>query len=186
MARRSRLLSPQVLDEALRQVVEASSTPPVAVGGYAMQHYGSDRLISDLDVIVQEDLPFPVLLSLTFGGVTVEVGGVPVDLIRRSDHYEDLYDAAVAAAVPVPGVDGAAMASPEHMVALKLAAGPREAKVLPDLWHLLSTPGLVDYDAARELVRTFMGEYGADVLDGLREEALWRRDRGDPKRRPRK
>lgn len=175
--KRTRFLSPEALDAAMVEAVrlaQGEGVPLAAVGGYAMSFYGSDRMTADLDLAVRHTLGLPREAGLTFGGIRTHIGSVPVDLIDRADDYAGLYDEAVQYARDIPeGVEGARVASPEHMVAMKLAAGPRDDKDLPDLRHLLTQPGLLDYDKARRIVRRHLGVYGAEALDAIRAEAEW-------------
>lgn len=175
--KRTRFLSTQALDDAMAEAVRRAreaGVPLAAVGGYAMSFYGSDRMTADLDLAVRHTLGLTREAALTFGGIRTHIGSVPVDLINRADDYANLYDEAVQYAREAPeGVAGARVASPEHMVALKLAAGPRDDKDLPDLRYLLTQPGLLDYDKARRIVRRHLGTYGAETLDAIRAEAVW-------------
>lgn len=175
--KRTRFLAPELLDEAMVEAVRlarVAGVPMAAVGGYAMSFYGSDRLTADLDLAVRHTLGLAREGLLTFGGIRTHIGLVPVDLIDRADDYGPLYDEAVQYAREAPGgVAGARVASPEHMVALKLAAGPRDDKDLPDLRHLLTQPDLLDYDKARRIVRRYLGLYGAEALDSFKAEAEW-------------
>ncbi len=98
---RKRFLSPDALAQAVSEVgaiARAADVDVIVIGGYAMQHYGSDRLTCDVDFAVSAPLAaLPKGQLLKFGGVrTVAPSGVPIDVILRRDAYARLYTAAVA------------------------------------------------------------------------------------------
>lgn len=176
---RKRFLDPAVLDEAVREVAQAASNENVrivAIGGYAMQVYGSDRLTGDVDFAADDLIrSLPPGPELSFGGVQTETStGVPVDLVLRCDAYRPLYQDALEKAKRVKGIP-VLVARPEHLAAMKMAAG-RPGKDDADLDFLIVS-GVLDVGKARRVIAKFLGVYGAESFDRIVELAMWQRER---------
>lgn len=175
----ARFLSPDQLVQGVEEVRAIAARARVSVllvGGFAMQHYGSDRLTGDLDFAARAvPSALPVLGSLEFGGVQSQTpSGVPLDFIVRADDYAPLYEEAVVAAT-VNAELGVKIVRPEHLVAMKMAAG--RGKDLLDLKFLLAQEGLVELGRAREIVRKHLGPYAAREFDRLLDEVAWEKAR---------
>jgi hypothetical protein len=170
-------LSPDELFGALKALrEEVGGQNLVIIGGIAMQHYGSDRLTGDLDLLAKT---VPAMVSfyskkpkkLTFGGVRFRVGGVPVDILVRDDELQKLYQNAYKEGMKSP----LKMVSMEHLTVMKMAA-PR-LKDKTDLAFLLAHPKL-DYEKTRKLAVLYLGWYAGQELDSFRAEAEWRKKAG--------
>lgn len=184
---RHAFLDPKALDLAATEIV--SHLPKaVAVGGYAMHLYGSDRLTGDLDVVVARAGDIPVewratLKPLAFGGVrTRSTRGVPIDVIARTDDYAALYreahrTATRMARVPIPVV------RIEYLAVMKMASG--RPKDEGDLTFLLGKMTLSEKKTSRVLVRKYLGLYAQEEWDLAVDEAEWRKERDQPRRRRR-
>lgn len=159
-----------------------------------MAQYGSPRLTGDVDVIVSGEEGARMILAdaedlspLSFGGYRAALGAVEVDVIVRADKYKALYTEALDAANELPGAETLYLVGPEHLAAMKLAAG--RGKDVLDLEYLLATDCLgdlyrpLDVERARDIVDRHLGSYGADVFDGLVEDAVLLRK--NPQRRAR-
>ena len=150
------------------------------VGGLAMQMYGSPRLTKDVDVIADRparlEPDLPVIRELSFGGVEMQSAEqIPVDWIVRRDEYSGLYEEALDCAAAGP--HGLPVVRPEHLADMKFAT--LRARDYEDLMFLLGEPGLVDVEAARQLVyRRMGGRFARDQFDSAIEEARWRAERG--------
>lgn len=146
------------------------------IGGVALALYGIERYTKDVDVAVsmqqsaalERRLPNGDPRPLSIGGVSIRTSsGVRVDLIDRRFHYEALFLEAIQAAkasslrtlagevevpvVPVP-----------YLLAMKVAADRPQDEA--DVQLLLKDPAL-DYRAARDVVKRFIGHYAARRLD---------------------
>lgn len=154
--------------QAIREVAAAArkeGIPVALVGGLALRVHGSSRLTDDVDLaaaalpaFAATGIPFP------FGGTRFWTRrGVEVNLIVRSDEAAPLYEDAVVRAEKTRW--GFPIASPEHLVAMKLEAG-RDVDRL-DLDFLLGTRGLVDRRRARRIVRRFLGAPALRSLDAV-------------------
>ncbi|MBW2254099.1 MAG: hypothetical protein JRI25_05805 [Deltaproteobacteria bacterium] len=172
---RKRFPSSDALDAAYefaRQRARADGyVDPVAIGGYALQLYGSPRLTLDLDVIVEGEPSLVVPLGeLSFGGIRVEApNGVPVDFIVRNDAYRDLYREAAQHAAEVEDVRAV---QPHYLVALKLASAVhrgRQRRDLDDIAFLVKTDQ-VDLTRARDIIERHLGPYAAQRFDELVRE----------------
>jgi hypothetical protein len=174
-----KLLSPELLSEALAQITALARAQGVRIallGGYALQFYGSDRLTADIDVAADARLTaLPPGTALSFGGEeTFAPNGVPVDLVVRNDDYTSLYEDALQHASHLEG-SPAPVVTPEHLAAMKLAAG-RDKDGL-DLSFLLSS-GAVDPAKARAVIKQHLGVYAAQEFDRIVDEVAWKVSRG--------
>lgn len=144
-------------------------------GGLAMQYYGSDRLTGDVDFLADDLVPesrgFKRKGRISFGGVVLEtVEGIHVDVIVRDDAQAGLYrhalDAATVSDFGVPII------SPEHLAAIKFAAG--RPKDQSDLIFLLKSMKSGEIGKARNLVYRFLGgAWPAEEFDRVVDEAEW-------------
>jgi hypothetical protein len=121
-----KFLNPEAVEEAIAEVARVAKAEGVDValiGGVAMEVYGSDRLTKDVDFAAEMYVPgMPILRELPYGGFASETSrGQPVDVVVRDDEYADLYRSAIYDSInmdlPVKVV------TPEHLAALKMAAG---------------------------------------------------------------
>ncbi len=108
--------------------------------------------------------------SLPIGGFAIRDGQTRVDFIDRRVDFADLYADAVLVAnrdqITTTTDDGKRIpvASPEHLVAMKLATGdPRDER---DVERILGARGQ-DYAACRQLVRKHLGPAAANRLDHI-------------------
>jgi hypothetical protein len=132
-------------------------------------------MTADVDVAVERLLDgLPRGQALSFGGEATKLGRVPVDVVVRDDKWRRLYADVIDGAVRVRGV-ALRVASPEHLVAMKMVAGRPRDEV--DLGFLLAS-GEVDLARARRIVEEFLGPFAVDELDRFADEAVWRKDRG--------
>jgi hypothetical protein len=190
-AKKTKFLRAEDIDTGVMEIAKLANAQGVTIalaGGAAMQLYGSDRLTKDVDFLANRVLKGVTTKGpLTFGGVqAVTKGGVPVDLIVRSDAYESMYDDALSHADAVMDVPVRVVA-PDYMVALKLAAA--RPKDIEDLRFLLTQSVDVDFDNARAIVLDNLGAYAADDLDRYHEEFEWldeREERAKPKSKSRR
>jgi len=127
---------------------------------------------SILDVLHQNDAE---VSQLTIGGVNARISerGIRADFIDRSNeewgNLQPLYlDAIRAAEAQDDRFEGIPVAPPEHIVAMKLAAGTDKDE--RDAIRLIAKVKDLDIDATRELVRRFLGP----GLLGRLEECLRR------------
>jgi len=178
-----KFLDPKKLHEAVVQVRDLAKQErevPVVVGGYAMQAYGSDRLTGDLDLAVTKDLClFRHEGRLTYGGfISRAPNKVPVDFIVRSDGYAPLYEDAIKHAKRVAGVP-LPVATPEYMVAMKMAAG--RSKDEQDVEFLLLADK-VNLDEAYEIIKKHLGLYAAEEFRSTVDLVDWQKSRKNPAR----
>lgn len=143
-------------------------------GGLAMQVWGSPRLTGDLDVIAASRLGYEGE-PLAFGGVRTSEEGVPIDVIVRSDEWEQLYEDALESAEQVDGIS-APVVTPEYLVAMKMIAGrPKDEE---DVRYLVLAEDF-DHERAETVVREHLGAYAVKELRSIVAEARWRRSRGE-------
>lgn len=162
----------------MAQALGGAQAPRVAVvGGLAVQLYGSPRLTKDVDVVARS-LPagsgeFPQKAPLSFGGFTYGTpAGIDLDWIVRNDEYRALYEDALDAAQPQD--DGLLVVPADYLSAMKFAT--LRPKDYEDLMYLLGEPGLIDLQAARNLVYRFLGgKFASDQFAAAIQEAQWRR-----------
>ena len=134
-----------------------------------MMVYGSDRVTADLDVVSTKPLSLTPKKHLSFGGFTTLTSeGCPVDVVVRDDDYRALYEEALEEArdegLPLPVV------TPEHLAAMKMAAGRDKDMGDPrTLIHLK----VVDVAKVRSIVKKHLGPYAARELDNLVDEVAW-------------
>lgn len=169
-----KFLAPEELLAGVAEVAKIADREKVRIvliGGLAMQHYGSDRLTGDLDFAASDVLDgLPSSGSLTFGGMqSTTSNGVPVDIIVRDDDSQSLYEEVVSTA-PMVRRMGVRVATPEHLVAMKLQAS--RTKDESDLKFLLAS-GVVDTKKARALIRKHLGSFAAEELDRVVDEVAW-------------
>jgi hypothetical protein len=176
---RSTLLATADLDRGARELSQLARgvTRIAAVGGYAMQVYGSDRLTGDLDIISNDRIrALPKKKMLSFGGYSSTTpSGIPVDVILRSDAFEGLYDNALVTARKIAGIP-ILVVRPGHLAGMKMIAG--RAKDDLDLLFLLARMNAAERRATRKLILRYLGEYAARDLDGRMAEADWSREQG--------
>jgi hypothetical protein len=159
---------------AVREVQALVGPRGALVGGVALQRLGSRRFTADVDFIVAE-IPEGLQLGpeLSFGGRRALTSmGVPVDLICRTDDFEDLYAEALEYAHVAP--DGVRVVSPEYLTAMKMVAG--QGKDRADLEWLLEAK-VVDTARARRIIKRLLGPYAAKEFDALVSFSEWRRTR---------
>ena len=177
---RKRFLSPVELAGAAAEIGALAAREGVRIvliGGFALQHYGSDRLTGDLDFAADAALAgLPPGKALSFGGVQTESSsGVPVDFIVRDDDYRALYEEAIDRAVKVDGL-AVPLATPEYLAAMKMAAA-RDRDVI-DLEFLLRMRA-VNAAKAREIIYRHLGPYAAQEFDRVVDEVEWKRHRDE-------
>jgi hypothetical protein len=164
--------------DAMADAVEKSAEEgiPVALGGgFAMQAYGSDRLTQDVDLIATKLPSFAADGDdLVFGGKSVDVNGIPIDVIVRADDYADLYEEAVQKAKPKPGY-AVKIITPEYLVAMKMVAGRPKDDL--DLNYLLSSVKM-DMPTLKSVVQRFLGRYAVSDLASRIQEAKWMKKAG--------
>jgi hypothetical protein len=152
---------------AVAQLAEESGIDCAIAGGLAMHLYGFTRATQDVDMIADELLELKAARRLSFGGETyrVQVGRrqIAVDWIVRDDEKQDVYEAALADAVPLE--TKLKVISPEWLVILKQLAG--RGKDHLDLLWLLRERGLVDRSRVARLIRKIMGKYAYWALQDL-------------------
>lgn len=165
----TKLLSYERLLETVK-LIEQIDKNAVLVGGFALCLYGSSRLTSDIDTIVDR-VPdgFEDATRLSFGGVRARIDGVPVDFIERDDDAEQLYREAHARALRMPGVP-LSVARPEYLLAMKMFAGRKKDEA--DIEWMLCKK-IVDRPLAEQIVRKFLGVLAAKDLRQLFDLADW-------------
>lgn len=145
----------------------------VLIGGVALQAYGSPKLTKDIDFALDRPLEDPGVLRKTkpisFGGARyISPNGAMIDLVVRNDEYAKLYEDALSNSIELP--DGVIIVTPEHLAAMKLAAG-REHDILALKW-MIRQPDLLDIKKTRALVYRFMGRYAQDRFDDVSDQAM--------------
>lgn len=176
MVYKERFIDPEQINEIIRLIKEMSEEQgfvAALVGGVAMQVYGSDRLTKDVDFALDQPISDKKNLRKTkvlgFGGESYRApSGAKVDLIVRNDDYTKLYDDALVNIQHTP--QGIPIVSPEHLAAMKLAAG-REKDIL-DLKWLIRQVGLLNLKSTRSIVYRFMGRYAQDRFDDIADQAM--------------
>ena len=171
--------APEKLREATAQVGEVAAREHVHVallGGFALQHYGSQRLTGDIDIVAENRLRgLPAGKALSFGGeATHAPNGVPVDVVLRKDEFSKLYEEALTHArrirsLPIPIVQ------PEYLAAMKMIAGRARDEV--DLEFLILSKALVK-TKARAVIKNHLGPWAAREWDRLVEEVVWKASKG--------
>lgn len=127
------------------------------IGGVALQHYGSQRLTADVDVVANRVMdPSEDLRSwhrLSFGGEAMMTsGGVKVDVIVRRDHYANLYRASLRSSLKLPQIE-IPIVRPEYLVAMKLQANRK--KDLQDL-IFLARLGALNHAAVLRILAKYL------------------------------
>lgn len=178
-ARKGKFLSPAEMEEAIKTLTKEAADQDIETavcGGYAMQHYGSDRLTTDVDLVADGRLRgYKATDTLSFGGVQIKApNDVPVDWIVRDDDFADLYKEALEKAKRLRA--GFRIITPDYLAALKLAAG--RPKDHDDLVFLLQQPRLVNVKAAEKIVYELIGgQFAKQEFERIVEEAQWLRHR---------
>ncbi len=171
------------------EILDRSKAPRALIGRVAMWYWLDDEadheLTKDVDFAVpQESLPAIVstlreteaeVSQLVIGGVNARIvrRGIRTDFIDRSSeewgNLQPLYlDAIRAAEKQDDDFEGAPVASPEHLVAMKLAAGTDKDE--RDAIRLIAKVKDLDIGRTRDLIRKFLGP----GLLGRLEECLRR------------
>ena len=180
---KTKFLDPKDVEVALKEIAvkaEYSGCAVALVGGVAMSLYGSDRMTRDVDFVCsslgREDWLAKVDRRLKFGGVAgVTASGCPVDLIFRTDDYAPLYEEALHMAMPFEALP-VKVVSPEHLAALKMAAG-REKDEL-DLKTLIRL-GVLHLETTEIILRRHLGVYAVREFKSLCDEVAWLKSRED-------
>jgi hypothetical protein len=176
---KSRVRDHNELLTAAKQVhVEAHNfhQPVALIGGLAMQVYGSTRLTGDIDVVTNRPIAtFHRARPLSFGGYqSIADNGVPVDVVIRNDDFDKLYTAALRHAVMIQGIP-IRVVRPEYLVAMKMVADrPRD----DNDFDYLVTDGPTDLKKAEEIVRKYLGPYGAQDFVSRVQVAKWKKSVG--------
>ena len=143
----------------------------VACGRLAVRLSGLPCPVATLDVIADGPPSGHVnAVELAGGGWTWSEAEVPVRWIERADHYLPLFQAAAAAATQ-PSSSPVPVAPMAHVAAMLLAG--RQAEDAAIITALMVGAHL-DPDAARAVVRQWLGVYALDDLEALVQEAEWR------------
>lgn len=182
-----KFLEPELIREALQQVgrIAAAEKAHVALaGGCAMQLYGSDRLTTDVDILSDTRLrssqkwsPDRLLSGkpLSFGGEQTKApNGVPLDIIRRDDEVQSLYEEALDKSVRIRGVP-ILVVQPEYLAAMKFEA--QRIKDELDLAFLISSKS-IDLKKTRKIIYKHLGWYAAREFDRAVDETMWKASRG--------
>jgi len=172
-------VDPARLDAAaveVASIAEGEHVRVALIGGYAMQHYGSERLTGDLDVAATDRIRgLPRGKALSFGGEQTRARNkVPVDVVVRSDDYADLYEDAIESAQRIRGVP-LPVARPEHLAAMKMVAG--RARDEMDLGFLISS-GQLDLKRAKAIIKKHLGRYAVTEFERIVDETKWKASRG--------
>ena len=142
------------IEATARHVVQslaAANQACALVGGAAMALYGSDRLTKDVDFIASA-VPDQPGRALSFGGKTIKVDGVPVDIIVRDDEYEALYEDALLRRVHLHGLP---VVRARHLATMKIVSG--RSKDIQDLHFLIRKALPTQREAMRKTVVQFLG-----------------------------
>jgi hypothetical protein len=176
MVYRERFIDPGQINDSIaliKKMAEEQGFQAVLIGGVALQVYGSPKLTKDIDFAL--DQPIEDLGTLretrpiSFGGARYAApNGTMIDLIVRNDEYSKLYEDAIIGSIVTP--EGIPIVTPEHLAAMKLAAG-REHDILALKW-MIRQPELLDIKKARALVYRFMGRYAQDRFDDIVDQAM--------------
>lgn len=176
MVYKDKFIDPDQINEAIRIIQEMAAEQgfsAVLVGGVALQIYGSPKFTQDIDFALDRAIDEPGTLRkisvISFGGGRYAApNGAKIDLIVRNDEYEKLYEDAVRNSISSPA--GVPIVTPEHLAAMKLAAG-REHDVLALKW-MIRQPDLLDLKKARAIIYRFMGRYAQDRFDDIVDQAM--------------
>lgn len=165
----------RVISEVIEKLKE-EGTKAALVGGFAMHAYGSNRLTSDVDLLVEKPPAFAEEGDpLSIGGVSVEVDNVTVDFIDGiGDEYHDLYQEGLRTAKQIPG-QPAPVVRPEVLVAMKMLAG--RPKDDTDLYYLLSSVDL-NQEYLKKVITKFLGRYALKDLQNTAEMAKFLKTSG--------
>ena len=181
MTKKRELVDPKRLLEAVEEMADIANHETVniaLVGGFAMQVYGSDRFTKDIDVVTDSTTPLESLAvegKLTFGGEQVIASnGIKVDVIRRNDDHEDLYDEALDKAEDVEDIPWMRVVTPEYLLAMKMQAARPKDDI--DMTFLIEAE-VVDLVLARKIIKKHLGSFAAEDLDRLVEEVEWQKSR---------
>lgn len=159
--------------EEIAEVARSTRTKVALCGGIAMAAYGSDRLTSDIDVLVSTTSGFPNFpkgKALSFGGRSTRTSeGVVVDLIDRNDKYSDLYTDALDASVRMKGLP-IPIVTPEYLATMKLQAG--RDKDEQDLRTLINLK-ILRMIKTKNIIGNNLGEYAVDEFERVVEHAAW-------------
>lgn len=158
------------------EILNRSKAPRALIGRVAMWYWLDDEadheFTKDVDFAVPQ-ASVPSILNalretgaevseLTIGGINARITrrGIRADFIDRSSeewgNLQPLYLDAIRAAETQDDVfEGAPVAPPEHLVAMKLAAGTDKDE--RDAIRLLAKVKDLDIDATRDLIRKFLG-----------------------------
>jgi nucleotidyltransferase AbiEii toxin of type IV toxin-antitoxin system len=173
--KRAQFLDAATLDRAaleMAELAESEHVPAVLVGGTALQFYGSPRFTKDVDFAATGPIPAEKVGYLPFGGFKlISPSRIPVNWIVRDDEYAELYREATVD--PLRSEAGVAIARPEYLLAMKMAARHRA-----DLEWMLAA-GIADLKSAREIVRRHLGPYAVAKLDRFVNDIEWRKSRGE-------
>lgn len=161
----------QKASRAVKKVATAEGVNTIIAGGYAMQLYGSTRLTSDVDFVLERELPFPAKKPLSIGGIKTEIDTIPVDLIVRNDEYRDLYDHSLETAVRMKGIVLPVVRA-EELAVMKIVAN--RPKDMLDLAYLITSRTL-DLDRTKKLIREYLGRFSVRVFENYVLEAMWRK-----------
>lgn len=186
---KERFIDPDQINDSIALIKKMAAEQgfhAVLIGGVALQVYGSPKFTKDIDFALDKPIEDLGLLRkmklISFGGARYAAPhGVMIDLIIRNDEYAKLYEDAIKNAIETP--DGIPIVTPEHLAAMKLAAG-REHDILALKW-MIRQSDLLDIKKARALVYRFIGRFAQDRFDdvvdqaGIEKEMMRRRGR-DP------
>jgi hypothetical protein len=158
------------------EILNRSKAPRALIGKVAMWYWLDDEadheFTKDVDFAVPQ-ASMPSILDalreteaevsqLTIGGVNARIArrGIRADFIDRSSeewgNLQPLYlDSIRAAETQDDDFEGAPVAPPEHLVAMKLAAGTDKDE--RDAIRLLAKVKDLDIGATRDLIRKFLG-----------------------------
>lgn len=173
-----KFLGPDQIEAAIDEVKAVAKAEEVDIalaGGVAMQFCGSDRLTTDIDFLSSKPLEgITETGQLAFGGVKGYTSNdVPVDLIIRDDQYEELYREALYASKENKEL-GVNVVTPEHLAAMKLAAGRDKDET--DLHCLIST-GAINILKTKEIILEHLGRYAVDAFQSFVDEAEWKKSK---------
>ncbi|HZU98185.1 MAG TPA: hypothetical protein VFF73_15885 [Planctomycetota bacterium] len=142
------------------------------IGGFAMRAWGSPRLTDDVDFAATETPLFAsVGLSLP-GGIgrrSWTPDGIAVDILAGMPIYADTVKKARRTRW------GFRLASPEHLLVMKVEAGRGKDQV--DVEWLLGQPGLVDRRKVRGLAKKFTSRATQSELEDVLRRNKPRRSR---------
>jgi hypothetical protein len=180
MVYKERFIDPEQINESIALIKKMAAEQgfnAVLIGGVALQVYGSPKFTKDIDFALDQPLEDPGTLRKTkpisFGGAKYTApNGASIDLIVRNDEYAKLYKDAITSSIQTP--DGIVIVTPEHLAAMKLAAG-REHDILALKW-MIRQADLLDTKKARAVIYRFMGRYAQDRFDDIVDQAMIERE----------